>query len=156
MSSDNRTYQLRVAGHLDDRWSTWFGDLTIASHDDGTCTLTGPVADQAQLHGVLARLRDIGATLVSLHALDGDDDLAAEGCSGGSSSGQQTQLAAAAHGGAAVVDVELGVDALGVRAQCVERHEQMSGDLGAIEVGGEELENLQLARAQHPDQSVGP
>ena len=78
-SSDNRTYQLRVAGHLDDRWSTWFGDLTIASHDDGTCTLTGPVADQAQLYGVLGRLRDIGATLLSLHALDGHDDLAAEG-----------------------------------------------------------------------------
>ena len=69
-SSDIRTYQLRVAGHLDDRWSTWFGDLTIASHDDGTCTLTGPVADQAQLHGILARLRDLGATLLSLGTLD--------------------------------------------------------------------------------------
>ena len=48
----------------------WLGDLTITRHDDGTSTLTGPVADQAQLHGVLARLRDIGATLLSLNALE--------------------------------------------------------------------------------------
>jgi hypothetical protein len=67
---DDRTYQFRVVGHLDGRWSAWFGDLTISCHDDGTCTLTGPVADQAQLHGILARLRDVGATLLSLRTLD--------------------------------------------------------------------------------------
>ncbi|MFZ0322676.1 MAG: hypothetical protein WAN48_00920 [Actinomycetes bacterium] len=64
---------MRVAGHLDERWSDWFGELTIARYDDGTCTLTGQVADQAQLHGILARLRDIGATILSLRTLDGDD-----------------------------------------------------------------------------------
>jgi hypothetical protein len=64
------TYQFRVEGHLDDHWSAWLGDLTITRHHDGTSTLTGPVADQAQLHGVLARLRDIGATLLSLNALE--------------------------------------------------------------------------------------
>ena len=64
------TYEFRVEGHLDDHWSAWLGDLTITRHHDGTSTLTGPVADQAQLHGVLARLRDIGATLLSLNALD--------------------------------------------------------------------------------------
>jgi hypothetical protein len=64
------TYQFQVAGHLDERWSTWFGELTIACDDDGTCTLTGAVADQAQLYGIVARLRDIGATLLSLRALD--------------------------------------------------------------------------------------
>ena len=73
-TSDHRTYELRVAGHLDERWSAWFGDLTIACDDDGTCTLTGPVADQAQLHGILAKLRDIGVPLVSLRELDGDRD----------------------------------------------------------------------------------
>lgn len=73
-TSDDQTYQLRVAGHLDERWSAWFGELTIARDDDGTCTLTGPVADQAQLHGILARLRDIGATLLSLRTLDGADE----------------------------------------------------------------------------------
>jgi hypothetical protein len=67
-TSDAQTYQFRVAGHLDEHWSAWFDDVTITWHDDGTSTLTGPVADQAQLHGILARLRDIGATLLSLHA----------------------------------------------------------------------------------------
>ena len=78
-SSDCRTYQLRVAGHLDDRWSTWFGDFTVACHDDGTCTLTGRVVDQSQLHGILAGLRDIGATLLSLHLLESADGHRAEG-----------------------------------------------------------------------------
>jgi hypothetical protein len=65
-----QTYEFRVGGHLDDRWSASFGELTIARDDDGTCTLTGSVVDQSQLHGILARLRDIGATLVSLRRLD--------------------------------------------------------------------------------------
>ncbi len=71
MTSCDQTYQFRIAGHLDDHWSAWFG-LTIARHDDGTSTLIGTVADQAQLYGLVARLRDIGATLLSLHALDGN------------------------------------------------------------------------------------
>ena len=62
------TYEFRVEGHLDDHWSAWLGELTITRHHDGTSTLTGPVTDQAQLHGLLARLRDIGATLLSLNA----------------------------------------------------------------------------------------
>jgi len=68
--ADHRTYQLRVGEHLDDRWATWFDGFALASYADGTCTLTGEVADQAQLHGILARLRDLGVTLVSLRALD--------------------------------------------------------------------------------------
>lgn len=68
-TSRTLTYELRVEGHLDDHWSAWLGELTIARHRDGTTTLTGPVADQAQLHGVLARLRDIGVTLISLNAV---------------------------------------------------------------------------------------
>jgi hypothetical protein len=63
-------YELRVAGHLDDRWSTRFSGFTLTREDDGTTTLRGPVADQAELHGHLARVRDLGATLVSLRALD--------------------------------------------------------------------------------------
>ena len=70
MTADSTlTYQFRVDGHLDDHWFAWLGGLTITRHPDGTSTLTGPVADQAQLHGVLARLRDIGATLLSVNAL---------------------------------------------------------------------------------------
>jgi GTPase len=61
-------YAIRVAGHLDDHWSTRLGGMTVTRNDDGTSTLTGPVADQAQLHGVLAGLRDIGVTLLDLRA----------------------------------------------------------------------------------------
>jgi RimJ/RimL family protein N-acetyltransferase len=68
-TTDTRTYEFRVDGHLDDHWSAWLDGLTLARHDDGTTTLAGPMADQAQLHGLLARLRDIGATLMSLRAL---------------------------------------------------------------------------------------
>jgi hypothetical protein len=60
-------YAIRVDGHLDDHWSVMLGGLAITRHDDGTSTLTGPVADQAQLHGVLAGLRDIGAVLLEIH-----------------------------------------------------------------------------------------
>jgi hypothetical protein len=67
---DVETYEFRVEGHLDDHWSACFENVTIACHDDGTTTLTGPIADQAQLHGVLARFRDIGVTLLSLRRLD--------------------------------------------------------------------------------------
>jgi RimJ/RimL family protein N-acetyltransferase len=66
---ETRAYEFRVDGHLDDHWSTWLDGVTLARHDDGTTTLAGPIADQAQLHGLLARLRDMGTTLVSLHAL---------------------------------------------------------------------------------------
>ncbi len=72
--NDHQTYQMRVVGHLDDRWSNWFGGFTIARYDDGTCTLTGPVTDQSQLHSILARLRDIAATLLSLRTTDNDDE----------------------------------------------------------------------------------
>jgi hypothetical protein len=68
-TSNAQIYEFRVAGHLDDHWSGWLG-LPIARHDDGTSTLRGPVADQAQLHGILARLGDIGVTLLELHSCD--------------------------------------------------------------------------------------
>jgi RimJ/RimL family protein N-acetyltransferase len=66
LNADATTYRIRIAGHLDDHWSTWLDDLVLDRHDDGTTTLTGPLADQAQLHGVLTRVRDIGATLLEL------------------------------------------------------------------------------------------
>jgi len=59
-------YEIRLAGHLDDRWSTWFGGLTITHEGNGTTTLRGPVADQAGLHGLLSKVRDLGAPLISL------------------------------------------------------------------------------------------
>lgn len=64
------TYEIRVAGHLDDHWAATFGDLTLARLDDGTTSLTGPVVDQAHLHGILARIRDLGVPLLSLRIMD--------------------------------------------------------------------------------------
>src|SRR5688572_21858245 len=69
MSTTVATYELRVAGHIDDHWSAMLSDLTLVRDDDGTTTLTGPLVDQAQLHGVLATVRDLGVTLLSLRAL---------------------------------------------------------------------------------------
>ena len=63
------TYEVRVGGHLDDHWATWLYDLTLVRDDDGTTVLTGPLADQAQLHGLLARVRDLGAPLLALRVL---------------------------------------------------------------------------------------
>ena len=62
-------YQLRVAGHLDDHWSPWFGDLTLTHEDDGTTSLTGVVSDQAELHGLLTKIRDLGVTLISVEVI---------------------------------------------------------------------------------------
>ena len=66
-------YTLRVAGHLDDHWSAWFGDLTLNHEDDGTTSLTGVVSDQAQLHGLLIKIRDLGVTLISVAVIDPSD-----------------------------------------------------------------------------------
>jgi RimJ/RimL family protein N-acetyltransferase len=68
MNTAPTTYAIRVEGHLDDHWSAWLGGLDIARDDDGASTVTVEVADQAQLHGVLAGLRDIGAVISELHA----------------------------------------------------------------------------------------
>jgi RimJ/RimL family protein N-acetyltransferase len=62
-------YEFRVGGHLDCHWTTLLAGLALTHDTDGTSTLTGPVADQAQLHGVLAGLRDVGAPLLAVRAL---------------------------------------------------------------------------------------
>lgn len=63
-------YRLRVDRHLDQHWSPWFGDLTLTCEDDGTTTLAGPIADQAQLHGLLTKIRDLGVTLIAVEVVD--------------------------------------------------------------------------------------
>jgi hypothetical protein len=66
-------YRIRIRGHLEADWSTWFDDLTISQEDDRTTTLTGPLVDQAALYGLLGRLFDLGATLLSVDCLaDGE------------------------------------------------------------------------------------
>lgn len=59
-------YEIRVDGRLPARWSAWFDGLSVVTDDDGTTTICGPVADQAALHGLIQKLRDVGIPLVSL------------------------------------------------------------------------------------------
>ena len=60
------TYRFRVRGHLDDRWSDWLGGLAVQRQEDGTTLLVGAVVDQAALHGVIIRIRDLGLPLLSV------------------------------------------------------------------------------------------
>ena len=66
MNTDAATHIIRVHGHLDDHWAAWLGELELTRDNDGTTAITVSVADQAQLHGVLAGLRDIGVVLIEL------------------------------------------------------------------------------------------
>jgi hypothetical protein len=59
-------YEIRLKGHLDSQWTEWFGGLTITLEEDGTTLLSGPVADQAALHGLLKKVRDLGLPLISV------------------------------------------------------------------------------------------
>jgi hypothetical protein len=59
-------YEIRIRGHLDDRWSEWFDGLSFTRESDGTTILRGPVADQAALHGVLRKVRDLALPLISV------------------------------------------------------------------------------------------
>jgi hypothetical protein len=63
-------YEIRIMGHLDDRWSDWFGGLTITLEDNGNTLLTGPVVDQAALHGLLKKIRDLGMPLLSANRVE--------------------------------------------------------------------------------------
>jgi hypothetical protein len=63
-------YEIRIIGHLENHWSEWFDGLTLTCHEDGTTTLFGPMADQAALHGLLIKIRDMGLSLLSLNCVD--------------------------------------------------------------------------------------
>ncbi len=59
-------YEIRVKGHLDGRWSEWFDGLAIANVEDGDAVLSGDIVDQSALHGVLAKVRDLGLPLLAV------------------------------------------------------------------------------------------
>jgi hypothetical protein len=59
-------YEIRVTGHLDSRWATWFDGLTVTQEGGGTTVITGSITDQAALHGLLQRVRDLGIPLISV------------------------------------------------------------------------------------------
>ena len=69
---DTPQYEIRVKGHLGHRWAAWFDGLSITNEGDGTTVMSGPVVDQAALHGLLHKLRDVGIPLVSLIQLPTD------------------------------------------------------------------------------------
>jgi hypothetical protein len=63
-------YEIRVEGVLDQRWSDWFDGMQISSQPTGVTVITGPVADQAALHGLLAKVRDLNLPLISVRRIE--------------------------------------------------------------------------------------
>ena len=66
-------YEIRLRGHLETRWAAWFDGMTLSHERDGSTVLSGPVVDQAALHGLLQKVRDIGLPLVSVIYVEPDD-----------------------------------------------------------------------------------
>lgn len=72
-SSQNSTiYQIRLKGHLDDYWADWFEGMTITLDDNGETVLTGEVIDQAALHGLLKKIRNLGLSLISVTQVESE------------------------------------------------------------------------------------
>jgi hypothetical protein len=63
-------YEIKLKGHLDTKWTEWFYDMTITHESDGTTTLRGPLPDQAVLHSVLNRIRDMNLTLINVRKVN--------------------------------------------------------------------------------------
>ncbi len=84
-------YEIRLTGHLDARWATWFDGLTVRRESDGTTVISGQVPDQSALHGLLQRVRDLGLPLVSVTRVDTDEpDLPPPSLAG--SANQETEI----------------------------------------------------------------
>ena len=60
-------YEIRLQGHLEPRWADWFDGLSLTQESDGTTVLSGSVVDQAALHGLLGKVRDLGLPLIAVH-----------------------------------------------------------------------------------------
>jgi hypothetical protein len=68
--ADSSRYEIRLGSRLDDRWADWFGEMTLTHAADGSTVLTGPAVDQAALHGVLRKVRDLGLPLLAVTRID--------------------------------------------------------------------------------------
>ena len=66
-------YQIRIKGHLDDKWVDWFGEVSITLEEDDTTLLSCRVVDQAALHGLLRQIRDLGMPLISVNRIESWD-----------------------------------------------------------------------------------
>jgi hypothetical protein len=71
-SHEPLAYQIRLKGQLGSEWADWFGGVSITLEDNGTTLLTGPALDQAALHGLLKKVRDLGLTLISINPIEPD------------------------------------------------------------------------------------
>ncbi len=69
-NSNAKVYEIRIKGHLDSQWSDWFEGLAITLEENGDTLLTGPVIDQAALHGLLKKIRDLGIPLISVNRVE--------------------------------------------------------------------------------------
>ena len=72
-------YEIRVRGHLDEHWADWFGSLTLTLQDNGDTLLAGPVVDQAALHGLLRKVRDLGLPLLAIRRIEPGQTAASDG-----------------------------------------------------------------------------
>ena len=64
--TETETYEIRIQGHLAERWSAWFDGMDVTAADDGSTLIRGQVADQAALHGLIQKVRDLGLPLISV------------------------------------------------------------------------------------------
>ena len=71
-NSNAKVYEIRLRGHLDARWVKWFDGLAITLDENGNTLLSGPVADQPALHGILKKVRDVGLPLLSVNSVEPD------------------------------------------------------------------------------------
>jgi hypothetical protein len=69
-SNEPMVYQIRIQEHLSHQWTEWFAGLSITLEKNGNTLLTGPIADQAALHGLLKKVRDLGMTLLSVNCVE--------------------------------------------------------------------------------------
>jgi hypothetical protein len=67
---ENETYEIRITGHLEDRWAEWFEPMTVQADEDGTTSLVGCLPDQTALHGVLLKIRNMNLKIISVHQID--------------------------------------------------------------------------------------